>query len=185
MLELKEYIEIENEVALVNEAWYTAFDQETISQAEHFSLIYNPYTLRSVVRLVNDKYESLGEVEFESAEMAIAFLEEYFDLDDETTGYINSYDWADETKDVDSMNEALNTIEKEIERLADDADIRIRDIDDDYEIKNGFFGIAVYFDSKNNLDDLKSFVKKAERELTRTYGAVTDSLDRTVWVIRL
>jgi hypothetical protein len=184
MLPLNEYIILEKEAEKVNEAWYTTFDAETIDQAEHFTLTYNPYTLRTVVRLMDAHYQSLGSVEYESAELAMAFLEEYFDLDDEDAGFVNSYEWADDTKDVE-ISEALNSIEDEIKRLATEYNINIRDIDDDAVLPNNDFGIAVYFDNKNNKNDLISFIRTAEKEIERTYGAMTKSIEGNVWLIRL
>lgn len=179
MLVLKEYIELER----VNEAWYTTFDQETIAQAEHYYLGVNPYTQRTFIRLMDDKHESLGEVEYESAEMAIAFLEEYFDLDADDMEWNDSYEWA-ELEDESMFGEMLDSVESAIQKKASEQNIRIRDIDDDAEM-DGQYGIAVYFHSANNRNDLDAFIKGMSDELLSTYGAQSYDFNGSIWNIVL
>lgn len=176
---LTDFIELER----VNEAWYTEFDQDTIAQAEHYHLGVNPYTQRTFIRLLDANSESLGEVEYESAEMAIAFLEEYFELDTEDMAWNDSYEWAD-LDDESMFGEALDSIESAIQKKASDFNIRIVSINPD-AIFDGNYGIEVFFHPKNNRADLDSFINDASDDFLSTYGAQSYKYDGSRWRIAL
>lgn len=98
LVSLREYIEVDN----MNEAWYATFTQEVIDQAEHYELGINPYSRNTYVRLLDAEYQNLGEVDFESSELAIAFVEENFDLDEEDLEWNDSYEWAEDFDDEEA-----------------------------------------------------------------------------------
>lgn len=177
MLTLKEYTELTR----VDEAWSTSFDDRAIEAAEYFTLTYNPYSLNTVVRLLDEYHKSLGEVEFEEAEMAGAFLEEVFDLDDETVEWIYSYTWANDGAEIVKVDEAVVDIETMIRRLADENKVRIEDVDMDDDQTS----VKVYFHENNQMDNVRSFVRLAAGRIGEEYGVTTESFEDYVWVIQM
>jgi len=173
MLTLTEYVEADH--------WINEIDEEFIAMTEGYSLSFDQKTCKTVVRLFDAADEMVTECSFESSEMAIALLEEYFDLDEEDQLWNDSYDWVSSNKKID---EALESVEKYIQRNADEYQVRI-----DYIESDAFFddlmGVEIFFNSSNNRNDLSSFIKEVSYDMMRTYGAQSYDFDGMSWKIAL
>ena len=93
MISLTEHIEITRVVQLM-EGESPSFTAEQLQAAEFYTLKWNPVSGNSKLCLYNADSEQLGDMEFEDPDVAIAFVEEFFDIDDEETAELESYAWA-------------------------------------------------------------------------------------------
>lgn len=106
MISLNEHIEINRVINLV-EGEQTEFTEEQFEKAEYFDLKWNPVTANTILCIYDESGLKLGEVEFEDAEVAIAFVEEYFELDEEDIRDLESYAWASEDNYDDRVSHAI------------------------------------------------------------------------------
>ena len=173
MITLTEYVE--------SEKWVNEIDEEVIAMAEGYTIGYDQKTFKTVIRLFDAADEKIIEGRFDNSEMAIAMLEEYFDLDESDQSWNDSYEWVNAGQKLD---EALEPIVKYIERNADEYQVRIDDIDND-AMFDDLFGVEVFFHSSNNRDDLSSFVKEISYDMLRNYGAQSYNFDGQSWKISL
>lgn len=93
MLTLSEHIEIEEKLKLF-EGESSIFTDEQLDAAESYEMKWVPYTGQTELYLYDVDDNGLGSVTFDDADIAIAFLEEYFELDDEELDDLESYSWA-------------------------------------------------------------------------------------------
>lgn len=105
MISLKEHIQITQAVHLM-EGESPVFTSEQLECAESYALKWNPISGMTVLCLYDAQGQGLGSMEFEDPDVAIAFVEEYFDLDDEDLADLESYEWANDNYD-DRVNDAL------------------------------------------------------------------------------
>jgi hypothetical protein len=98
MLNLNEYTEIHEKMKLF-EGESTEFTDQQLDDAEFYQFKLNPVSYCTEVTLYNVAEEPLGTVSFEDADIAIAFIEELFDLEPEEAKSLENYDWAN--PDVD------------------------------------------------------------------------------------
>ena len=96
MLTLNEYIEIQEHVNTLVESEQSFFTDEQIDQAAYYDLKFNPVSFMTVLSLHNEAGETLASVDFEDADVAIAYIEDTFDLEDGELEYLDSYAWANE-----------------------------------------------------------------------------------------
>lgn len=173
MITLTEYVQADR--------WVDTLDEATATAAEGYTLGYDQKSNKTVIRLFDKDEKMIGEGKFDSSEMAIALLEEYFDISDEDRQWNESLDWV---KDSIQIDEALDPIETFIEKNASDYNIRIDSIDPDAQFDD-IFGIEVFFNRKNNRNDLDAFVKEVGYELLRTYGIQSYDYDGQSWKLAL
>jgi len=95
MITLQEHIEISEKV-LMFEGEAPAFTEEQLEAAEFYQLKWNAVSGDTELYLYDVNGEGLGSVSFEDADIAIAFVEEYFDLDEDDILDLESYAWADD-----------------------------------------------------------------------------------------
>jgi hypothetical protein len=173
MLTLIEYVESDH--------WINKVDEQIVSMTEGYSLSFDQKKCKTVVQLFDSLDKIIVECSFDSAEMAIALLEDYFDLDEGDQNWNDSYDWVLSENKID---EALESVEKYIQRNADEYQVRI-----DYMDGDAFFddlmGIEIFFHPSNNKNDLSSFVKEVSYDMMRTYGAQSYDFDGMSWKIAL
>lgn len=98
MISLKEHIEISRVVQLM-EGESPQFTEDQLQAAEFYTLKWNSVSGNTKLCLFNAASESLGDMEFEDPDVAIAFVEEFFDIDDEETANLESYAWANDVYD--------------------------------------------------------------------------------------
>ena len=98
MLTLNEHLEISRVVSLM-EGEQTEFTDEQLDATEYYEMKYNPVSGNTILCLFDDAGQKLASVEFEDADVAIAFVEEYFDLDEDDVRDLESYDWANDGED--------------------------------------------------------------------------------------
>lgn len=103
MISLREHAEISRVVKLM-EGESPHFTDEQLDAAESYALKWNPVSGNTILCLYDAADLCLGTMEFEDADVAIAFIEEYFDLDDDEMSYIESYDWANDNYDDRVLN---------------------------------------------------------------------------------
>lgn len=94
MLSLNEHIEI-NKVVQLMEGESPTFTDEQLDAAEKYSIKWNHVTGNTSVTLFDNMDQSLGTVDFLDPDIAVAFLEEYFDLDDADKEALESYAWVE------------------------------------------------------------------------------------------
>lgn len=116
MLELHESLEIHEKFkSLLAEGEQTEFTDQQLDDAEFYTFKTNPVSYATEVTLYNAAEEPLGTVSFEDADIAIAFIEELFELDPEDLEGLNSYSWledmADEFEQIQSDNQTVNNID--------------------------------------------------------------------------
>lgn len=109
MISLHEHIQIEEGIQLL-EGEQTEFTEEQYEKAEQYDLKWNPVSGNTILSIYDGAGLKLGDVEFEDAEIAIAFVEEYFELDEEDLRDLESYAWASDD----------NLEDREIEAMQDD-----------------------------------------------------------------
>lgn len=105
MISLKEHIEITRSVQLM-EGESPVFTAEQLECAASYALKWNPITGMTALWLYDDANQGLGSMEFEDPDVAIGFVEEYFDLDDDDLSELESYSWANDNYD-DRVQNAL------------------------------------------------------------------------------
>lgn len=98
MISLKEHAEISRVMNLM-EGESPQFTDEQLDAAESYALKWNPVSGNTILCLYDATDMCLGNMEFEDADVAIAFVEEYFDLDDDDLADLESYDWANDNYD--------------------------------------------------------------------------------------
>jgi hypothetical protein len=103
MISLKEHMEI-NRVVKLMEGESPQFTDEQLQAAESYALKWNPVSGNTILCLYDAADLSLGNMEFEDADVAIAFVEEYFDLEDDDLADLESYDWANDNYDDRMLN---------------------------------------------------------------------------------
>lgn len=105
MISLKEHIEITRVVQLM-EGESPQFTDEQLQAAEFYTLKWNPVSGNTKLCLFNAASEQLGDMEFSDPDVAIAFVEEFFDIDDDEAADLESYAWANDNYD-DRVQNAL------------------------------------------------------------------------------
>lgn len=105
MISLKEHIEITRVVQLM-EGESPQFTDEQLAAAEFYTLKWNPVSGNTKLCLYNAGGEGLGDMEFEDPDVAVAFVEEFFDIDDDETAELESYAWANDNY-ADRVQNAL------------------------------------------------------------------------------
>jgi len=100
MLTLNEHLEISRVVQLF-EGEQTEFTDEQFERAEYYDLKWNPVSGNTILSIYDESGLKLGEIEFEDADIAIEFVDEYFDLDEEDLRDLQSYSWADDGDNYD------------------------------------------------------------------------------------
>jgi len=174
MLTLTEYVESDH--------WINKVDEQIVAMTEGYSLSFDQKTCKTVVQLFDSADKIVVECSFDNSEMAIALLEEYFELDEGDQNWNDSYDWVTCSRTV--IDEALESVEKYIQRNADEYQVRI-----DYIESDAFFddlmGVEIFFHSSNNRNDLSSFIKEVSYDMMRTYGAQSYDFDGMSWKIAL
>lgn len=103
MITLSEHLEISEKMKLL-EGESPDFSDEQLDNAAFYKLRFNPVTGNTELYLYDDAEQGLGHTEFEDAEIAIAFIEELFDLDDEDLADLNDYTWANEDPEASDEN---------------------------------------------------------------------------------
>lgn len=174
MLTLTEYVQVDR--------WSNTIDESTVNESDGYTIGYDHKNQQTVIRLYNESEKLIGEGRFDSAELAMAVLEEYFDVSEDDKQWNESYEWVEDSKKA--LDESLESIEDFITRNATEYQIRIDDIDPD-AMFDGSFGIEVFFNSKNNRNDLSAFVKEVSGDLLSTYGAQSYDFDGSSWKIAL
>lgn len=96
MLTLNEYIDINEQVSALVESEQSFFTDEQIEAASYYDLKFNPVSFMTVLSLHNEAGETLASVDFEDADVAIAYIEDTFDLEEGELEYLDSYAWANE-----------------------------------------------------------------------------------------
>lgn len=118
MLNLNEYTEIHEKMKLF-EGESTEFTDQQLDDAEFYQFKLNPVSYCTEVTLYNAAEEPLGTVSFEDADIAIAFIEELFDLEPEEAESLENYDWANpevdypqpDLEDTSINNATVNNID--------------------------------------------------------------------------
>ena len=174
MINLTEYIQTDMFVESLNK-------DVVLSEVEHFSLDYDISTQKTTLSLYNEYNKRIGQGVFDSAELAVAIVEEYFDIDESDDAWLNGYEWVNESIQID---EALDPVEVFIEKKATEYNIRLLDIDNDAHF-DSMYGIEVIFHSSNNRRDVDHFVKEVGYELLRTYGIQSYNYNGTSWKLAL
>lgn len=96
MLTLQESMEIHEKFkSLLIEGEQTEFTDQQLDDAEFYIFKLNPVSYNTEVTLYNASEEPLGTVSFEDADIAIAFIEELFELEPEDMTYLDSYGWVE------------------------------------------------------------------------------------------
>jgi hypothetical protein len=95
---LKEHIEISDKVNLM-EGESPQFTDEQLDAADYYQLKWNAVSGNTVLSLYDANGDGLGSVEFEDADVAVAFIEEYFDLDEDELEKLENYSWVDDDSD--------------------------------------------------------------------------------------
>lgn len=103
MISLKEHIQISEMVQLM-EGESPEFTPEQLEAAEYYTLKWNAISGNTILCLFDAAGQGLGNVEFEDADIAIAFVEEYFDIDDDEIASLESYEWANDNVDDREQN---------------------------------------------------------------------------------
>lgn len=93
MLSLNEHLQIDETLSLF-EAEETSFTDQQLDAAEFYIFKLNPVSFGTEVTLYDAQQQPLGTMSFEDADIAIAFIEDLFDLDPEDLDYLESYAWA-------------------------------------------------------------------------------------------
>lgn len=93
MLTLREHLEV-NEAINLMEGEQPEFTDEQLDKAEYYELKWHPVSANTILSLFDEAGEKLGEMEFEDADIAIAFVEEYFELEEDDIRDLESYAWA-------------------------------------------------------------------------------------------
>lgn len=102
MLTLQESIEISDKLRLF-EGEQTEFTDQQLDDAEFFIFKLNQVSFDTEVTLYNGSKEPLGTVSFEDADIAIAFIEELFELDDEDIQDLLTYSWAEPDQEFEEL----------------------------------------------------------------------------------
>lgn len=118
MLNLNEYTEIHEKMKLF-EGESTEFTDQQLDDAEFYQFKLNPVSYCTEVTLYNAAEEPLGTVSFEDADIAIAFIEELFELDPEEAEGLENYDWVNpevdypqpDLEDTSINNATVNNID--------------------------------------------------------------------------
>lgn len=112
MLTLSETLEIQDKLKIF-EGESTEFTDQQLDDAEFYHLRLDLVSFQTVVTLYNAAEEPLGSVSFEDADVAIAFLEELFDLDPEDMEDLENYSWASEESfdSIDTEAQTVNNID--------------------------------------------------------------------------
>ena len=103
MISLREHAEIGRVMKLM-EGESPQFTDEQLEAAESYALKWNPVSGKTLLCLYDAADAGLGSMEFEDPDVAIAFVEEYFDLEDDDLSDLESYDWANDTYDDRLLN---------------------------------------------------------------------------------
>jgi hypothetical protein len=100
MIPLKEHLLIEAELNNLMEADVVPqFTDEQIEKAEYFDLKWNAVTGKTMLCIYDENGEGLASVGFDDAEIAMAYAEEVFDMDEEDSMDMLSYAWTDNLED--------------------------------------------------------------------------------------
>lgn len=102
MLTLQESIEIGDKLKLF-EGEQTEFTDQQLDDAEFFIFKLNPVSFDTEVTLYNGMKEPLGTVSFEDADIAIAFIDELFELDQTDLDDLLTYSWAESDAEYEEM----------------------------------------------------------------------------------
>lgn len=98
MLTLNEHLEVSRVVNLM-EGEQTEFTDEQLELAEFYEMKFNPVSGNTILSVFDESGLKLASVEFEDADVAIAFVEEYFELDEDDLRDLDSYAWANDGED--------------------------------------------------------------------------------------
>lgn len=94
MLQLNEFIQIDEMVEELFEATQAMFTDEQIDAAEFFNLKWNPVSGQTELTVYDVNGEALASVGFDDPDIAIAVVEDLFELDEEDLLDLESYAWA-------------------------------------------------------------------------------------------
>lgn len=119
LLSLRESIEI-NETAEILDFNYPGFDEDVANKTQGYKIRWNPVSGNTVVALYDEADQHLVSIEFDDADIAIGFLEEMFELDDEELAWLEDYGWVEETKDDVPATTDDNLEDRVINTLSDD-----------------------------------------------------------------
>jgi hypothetical protein len=99
MLSLQDYTLINEEIEHLFEGELMQFSDDQIVQAEYYDIKWNPVSGKTEVNLYNSEAAPLGTMAFDDADIAIEFIEDNFDIDDDDVEELENYSWADNYDD--------------------------------------------------------------------------------------
>jgi len=173
MITLTEYVQTEK--------WANEINEDIIGLTEGYTIGYDNKTCKTVVQLFDAEDKMIGEGAFDNSELAMALIEEYFDLDDEDQEYNDSYDWAE---NIEVAN--VEDVKRYIQRKADEFHVRIDYISDDTMFDDIVgVGLEVWFNANQNSDDLVSFVQEVSDGMMSEFGAQSYDFSNESWKISL
>jgi hypothetical protein len=100
MLQLNEFIEIQEKVESLCEAEQSFFTDEQVDAAEFFDLKWNPVSCCTVFSIYNEAGEKLASIEFEDEDIALEYATSMFEFDEEDYRDLDSYAWANDGKEM-------------------------------------------------------------------------------------
>lgn len=95
IMSLNEFIAIDEQVSMLVEGESPVFTDEQIEKAEYYDLKWNPVSGNTELRIFDVAGQPLATVEFEDPEIAIEFVQEVFELDEDDVHDLENYAWAD------------------------------------------------------------------------------------------
>lgn len=102
MLKLSEHLLITEEVDRLVESEQTEFTDEQIDKAAFYNLKWNPVSAKTILALYGEDGLQLSSVEFDDADVAIEYIQDIFDLDEDELEELDSYSWANDGKALET-----------------------------------------------------------------------------------
>lgn len=99
MLTLRESINLD----MSFEQWQTNVTDDIIDQAEYYNLDWDAVAGKAVISLYDENSSVLCSVSFNDADMAIEFIQEYFELDESDVADLESYNWVNDFDAEDNI----------------------------------------------------------------------------------
>jgi hypothetical protein len=96
LLQLQEFIDINEDLDLVLESEQTQFTDEQLEKAEYFELKWNPVSGGTKLHIYDEAGEPLGSVEYPDEDVAIEMALELFDFEEDDLYDMESYAWAND-----------------------------------------------------------------------------------------
>lgn len=95
MLSLQEFHNINEAVEqCLNESDAPEFSDDQIEATAYYELRYNEALMQTELHIFNELGESLGFMRFDDPDVAVVYVEETFELEEDELEGLDNYDWA-------------------------------------------------------------------------------------------